>query len=241
MSNWLFRVSKTARSADASRALRRFASPTKDIHNLNVGAIYFRGLVTFDPSIIRINWKRINQHPLVRAGNLVKLIARRSIRDVSSRKKPKPSPVGTPPRSRRQKSSRQTSGVGGESRPFKMIYSVPNMTYTSVMVGMVGFNPSRPVPGVHELGLSINQQVRTDKAHAIRRQVYRVKTRRGKIRYKTRYIGRKNIHYPIRPFMRPALHVARPQFASLWNYLNNPNMPKTPPSFPTMWSSSVGR
>lgn len=234
----LFRLSKTARSADTSRAFRRLASPSRELHNLNAGAIFFRGLVTFDPSVIRINWKRINQNPLTRAGMWVRAIARRSIRET---KKSRSMP-GQPPHSHQGRGGKR-SARGGENRPFKMIYSVPNMTYTSVMVGMVGFRASRPVPGVHEHGLSITQEVRTTKARAQRRIVVHSKTRRGHDKYRTRYLARRPVQYPERPFMYPALKKAAPSFPSMWNYMKNPNMPQamSPPDMPVMWRNTLSR
>lgn len=234
MASNLFRLSRTARAVDTTRAVRRFASPTRELHNLNAGAVFFRGMVTFDPSIIRMNWKRINKNPLTRAGLLVRAIARRSIRET----KKSASAPGRPPHSHSRFGSRR-SARGGENRPFKMIYSIPNMTYTSVMVGMVGFNPARPIPGVHEHGLSITNEMRTDKAHASRKVIYKKKTRRGRERYRTRYLARRSVRYPARPFMAPALIIGSPKFASLWNYMTNPDMPKGPPSLPAIWSQSL--
>lgn len=236
----IFNVSKFARTVDLSRSVRRAFLPSGELHNLNAGAVFVRSMTTFDPSIIRMNWKRINQHPLTRAGNLVRAIARRSIRET----KRTPSKRGTPPHSH-VGYGRGRSARGGENRPFKMIYSIPNMTYTSVMVGMVGFNPSRPVPGVHELGLSITNEFRATKGTSgARRITYkkRVRTHSGYDRkFKTRWVVKRSQEYPERPFMAPALRRASPRFSSMWNYLTNPNMPKSVPSTNFFWSSSFPR
>ncbi len=234
-----FNISKTARSVDPGRSFRRAFGPERELHNLNAGAVFFRGMVTFDPSIIRMNWKRINQHPLVRAGNLVRAIARRSIRQTVR----SPSRPGQPPHSHARRAAR--SPRGGENRPFKMIYSVPNLTYTSVMVGMVGFNARRPIPGVHEHGLTITNEFRARRGTpGARRITYarRTRTRAGYVnRPRTRWVVRRPHHYPERPFMYPALRAGRPRFASMWNYMTNPNMPKTPPRPSFMWATSISR
>lgn len=96
-------------------------------------------LVTFDRSVIRSNWSRMNRRPLGRAGMLVRRIARGSIR---RRKAGKYSPAGSPP----------FSHWPGGTPPFKMIYSVPDRLGTSEVVGMVGFGGSPPTPGLHEHG-----------------------------------------------------------------------------------------
>jgi hypothetical protein len=55
-------------------------------------------------------------------------------------------------------------------------------------------------------------------------------------------VDRRVLHYPVRPFMMPALIRKRAEFPSLWNYTTNPNMPKGLPSaYPTMWGTSVSR
>lgn len=152
----------------------------------------FKGrLVFFDRSIIRTNWKKINDRPLRRAGALVRRIARGSIRRVT-RKAP-PSNQGTPPRSRHP------------AAPFKLIYNLPYRMGSQEIIGMVGFSPGgTPTPGLHEHG------------GFARRLVY-VKGKRGRPgnpRKDKRMM--RTVRYPQRAFMWPALLKARTKLPQFW-------------------------
>ena len=153
----------------------------------------------FDRSIIRTNWRAINEGPLKKAGLLVRRIARGSIRHVggpSSKRRARPSRPGTPPRSRKS------------SRPFKLIYSVPDKFGTSVVVGMMGFGGKDPIPGLHELGGRVRRRVFANT------NPFRHGNRINR-RQKTKLVTR-TVRYPVRAFMRPALQRALPKLPMLW-------------------------
>jgi hypothetical protein len=143
-------------------------------------------LVYFDRSIIRSRWSKFNKNPLEKAGNVVRKIARQSIkrRKLGGRS----GPIGEPPRSRQP----------GATPPFKMIYSVPYQFGTTVIVGMVGFN-SEGMPGYHEHG-----------GRAFRFVFARNTYNRfgGRVR--------RSVRYPRRPFMMPALVKGKQRFPALW-------------------------
>lgn len=141
----------------------------------------------FDRSIIKTRWPRFNRDPLLKAGNLVMTIARGSIKRRKN-KYGKPSPAGTPPRSRQP----------GNTPPFKQIFSVPFRLGTSVIVGMVGYGGSPPVPGLHEHG------------GQAQRFIYRWRKqerskRSGRYLKKRTSYKREMVKYPQRAFMQPAL------------------------------------
>lgn len=190
------------------RIISRGLNPLREIHNAAI--IEYRGYYTFDINVIRVNWQKINRSPLTKAGNLVRAIARRSIRDKSARGRYKPSTPPNPPYSLQRKSKKQLAG-GGESRPFKMIYSLPNIWETSVMVGMVGFKATDPVPGVHELGLPAVRYVATKGFKKGR--LVTLRTPKG---IRKMYLQKRPTKYPKRPFMRPALVAAVPSLPMLW-------------------------
>jgi len=155
-------------------------------------------LIFFDRSVIRTNWKKINDRPLRRAGALVRKIARQSIRRVPYGKKRsglRYSRPGSPPWSR--------SGKRGAA-PFKLIFNLPYgpMGLTEI-IGMVGFGTGfgTPVPGLHEHG------------GVARRKVFDRNSIQARMSKKQRPRWR-SVYYPERPFMLPALKKARtlPQF-----------------------------
>ena len=152
-------------------------------------------LIYFDRTIIKRNWKRLNRGPLQRAGNLVRMDARQSIRRAGPRTRP--NPAGMPPMSRKK----------GRTPPFKMIYSVPQHFYTSVVVGMVGFGGSNPVPGLQEHGGYARRGVFVKGRRRLKRGGL------GGIQYKRVIRG---VRYPRRPFMVPALHRKLPVLPLLW-------------------------
>ena len=185
----------------------------------------------FDRSIITRNWTRINERPLAKAGALVRVIARGSIKrrighkrgknqDVTRRVSfAKPSPVGSPPYSRRS----------GKLPPFKMIFNLPDKLGTSEIVGMVGFFGTKgpATPGLHEHGGMASRKV-------IRRTIMtRTDTRNRRVwkgfagwqsepRTETRVVRRnwsrhrQTVRYPKRPFMHPALIKARTKLPKFW-------------------------
>lgn len=172
--------------------------------------------VTFDRSVIKRNWKAINYNPLQRAGNLVRIIARRSIKRRVGRSTP-PSRPGTPPFSRQF----------GTAPPFKQIYSVPNSDGSSTVVGMVGYGSSVvPVPGLHELGLTTRSKKLVRRYTPLRRG-HRItnpgalssKAKQRIALWRTANFLQKSVttKYPLRPFMRPALAQAIPNLSAMWS------------------------
>lgn len=177
---------------------------------LNVGSMFgvkakFQ-IQYFDRNIIRTNWKKINKSPLQAAGAMVMRIARGLIR-TRLRKNGKPSPPGRPPYAR--------TGVGGKwiyssgTPPFKMIYSLPYNLGTSVIVGMVGFGKTNPVPGLMEHGGTAERFLFTGGGERRSKRTGRYMKRR--YTYK-----RQTAHYPPRPFMEPALMRARHILPKMW-------------------------
>lgn len=147
-----------------------------------------RTQITFDERVIHKNWNAMNRGPMAKAGNTVRLIARRSIR---RRADPtKHAPPGSPPYAHDTQYS---------TPRFKMIYSVPSRSGTRAVVGMEGlYGGSSPVPHLQEYG-----------GTAYRSFSYQQKVRlkSGKLRMKRkRFRGFVNI--PPHPFMRPALRKA---------------------------------
>jgi len=179
---------------------------------------------TFDRGIIKRNWNAINRNPMQRAGNLIRMKARGSIRRV--RKYAPPAPPGSPPRSRWGSKAKRASRGG--TPPFKMIYNVPTMMGTGQIIGMVGFNTfapsSLPVPGLHELGGTARRRVRNMRRRAMTQsrdpQTGRFLPKsvlRGK--QHGRFIMQRVV-YPKRPFMRPALKkaIATGRIPQLWRH-----------------------
>lgn len=173
---------------------------------LNYKIKYF----TFDRSIIKRNWRNINEGPLKKAGLLVRRIARNSIR---RRAYGNPSAPGTPPHSH----------VPGKTPPFKMIYSVPDYFGASVVIGMVGFNkPGVPAPGVQEHGLTVTRTVDTSyqkrpkkrgpKKRLTAQQIQAIR----KKKIKAGVIIKQRINLKERPFMAPALKKAAPTLPAMW-------------------------
>lgn len=146
---------------------------------------------TFDRSIIKRNWSKINRTPLQTAGAFVARSARQSIRKARKSKtgKVKPSPRGKPPRTR----------SAGE--PLRLIFSVPNTVGTSVIIGPVGFGSAKPTTELHEKGGTATRYIPRSKA--------------SKKSNKKRFI-RKTVTYPPRPYMKPALDKTRSRLPHLW-------------------------
>lgn len=144
-------------------------------------------LVYFDRSIIRRNWKAINRNPIQKAGVIVMLNARDSIKrrkKSTTYSKPNSAPYTHPP-----------------AYPFKRIYSESELFGTRAVVGMVGFGGPQPVPGLHEHG-----------GTAVRRVFVKGPQRRtklGRFGRRTMMPVVKSVRYEKRPFMAPALEKAR--------------------------------
>jgi len=169
--------------------------------------------VTFDRNIIRSNWSKINRNPMQRAGNLIRMIARGSIKRVGRRARP--SAPGHPPKSRWGSGTTKGS-KRSRTPPFKMIFNKPISLGTGQIIGMVGFNTLNigepPVPGLHEHG-----------GHAFRKIINpkypQVPPRNAKgqfTRINVPHRVRRYVSYPKRPFMHPALMKARHRIPSLW-------------------------
>lgn len=161
-------------------------------------------IIYFNRRVIYTNWNKINRNPMQRAGNLIRMIARGSIR----RRKMggPPSPPGTPPRSRQP----------GKVPPFKMIYNLPTGP-TGQIIGMVGFFKSRPmgelpVPGLHEQGGYATRSIRIASRW---RQPKDPKTGRY-LPFPDPAFQQKRVYYPPRPFMYPAFLKARARLPMLW-------------------------
>jgi hypothetical protein len=159
---------------------------------------YYGRMSFFDRSVIRRNWKNINRGPLQKAGNIVRMNARQSIRRRKNRNLH--SSPGQPPFSHRE----------GSVPPFKMIYSVPDMAGTAVTIGMVWFGSWPPVPGLHELGGTATRTVKD--------QV--IGFRGGSKHIPIWSFQKRKVRYPKRPFMGPALDKAfrEGKIPSLWRY-----------------------
>jgi len=142
-----------------------------------------------------MNWDKMNRDPINKAGTLVRVTARGFIRTDkrTGRKKGTPSRPGSPPKSHQS----------GSLPPFKMIFNVPDGVARQV-VGMVGFG-GEPIPGLTEYGGVASRRVFLNK-----------KTfRRGRKRRNPTV--RKNVKYPPRPFIRPALKKVQSRLPSMWD------------------------
>ena len=181
---------------------------------INIQVIPRVAFVQFDRNIIKTNWKKINRGPLQRAANLIRMIARGSIRRVTGGAPP--SPPGQPPRSRFGSGGKK-SGRRSVTPPFKMIFNAPDFTQTRQYVGMVGFNrfasglQGTPVPGLHELGGRARRSIINPKRGPRQRDA------RGRFTKNTipNFIKR-SVRYPKRPFMVPALRRARSRLPGFW-------------------------
>lgn len=157
-------------------------------------------ITTFDRSVIRSNWDKMNRGPLSKAANLVRVSARRSIKRRKNRDLH--SPPGTPP----------FSHVTGKTPPFKMIYHVRD-SRGRYLVGMVGFGGNRnPAPGIQEHGGVVK-----DTFYAPRRGAA---PRRSKSTGK--FLKQRNqkvsgiFNVQARPFMGPALRKTAPKLPAFW-------------------------
>jgi len=188
-----------------------------------------QGFATFDKSVLKTNWKRINPGPLKRAGLLTRKIMRRSIRRVKSDdqrvrdfsagktktlRRGKPSKIGTPPRSRDAK----------RGHPFKLIYSLPYGP-RAVVVGHVGWGGVSVTPmEAHEFGKTVSVRYKVypkkkrRKMSAAQRREARKKYITGELKSKEREgkVVTKSVKMPKRPFAKPALKEAQPYFAAMW-------------------------
>lgn len=179
-------------------------------------------MVFFDRSVIRRNWRAINQNPVTRAGLLIRRIALNLIGRTASPTTP-PRPAGQAPRSRQRPRGQYVNARGrvvNRPAPFRMIYSLPQNMGTGAIIGMVGFD-SRAVPGRHELGLSGRVRRGQYRSPGARMQAARLR-RRGDLRalqqFRRRYMTMvsRPTTWPQRPFMRPALLRAAPRIPGFW-------------------------
>jgi len=192
---------------------------------------------TFDRSIVKRNWKNINKTPLQQAGMKTRGNARGSIRRGTGRKRNKATGKledrPTPPKNKRKPSSPgrpPKSWKTGKTPPFKMIYSVPNKLGTSVVVGMVGFGKApgstMPVPGLMEHGGTAKRKL------FVETRIFKHKhTRKTSGKYAKAVIRRKpavrQVKYPERAFMNPALKKVRKKFPQYWRGAFNPGRVKS--------------
>jgi hypothetical protein len=158
--------------------------------------------VYFDRSVIKTNWNAINRTPLQRAANLIRIIARRSIK---RRKNPNlHSAPGQPPYSHDL-----TSTVPA----FKQIYNLPFNFGSSQIIGMVWHDSVPPTPGLHELGGRAPRWVRNK--NRFLSQQPRTSTGQFARKDQPRLI-RKSVRYPQRPFMVPAMNKAKDIIPKFW-------------------------
>lgn len=162
----------------------------------------------FDRNILRHKWPRWNKNPLEKAGNLVRKIARGSIRRIGQRKgSPFLHKQNTYSKPGRPPYSRQPGAVP----PFKMIYSVPQKLGTSVIIGMVGFNSkANPIPGLMEHGGTVTRNVWQKAPGQQRRRGNQIRA------FPNLIMVKKTVHYAERPFMFPALRKAQRKLPRLW-------------------------
>ena len=154
----------------------------------------------FDRRFIKRRWHRFNADPLERAGHIVRLKARDSIkkRKLTTRTKKRVGSVAPRP---------PFSWAKGD--PFRMIRSVPEWMRTKVVVGMVYFAGSHkePVPGLQEHGGRARRRVMT---------TYRRQRSNGTFGSMGRKFQWKTVTYPERPFMWPALQATKARFPQFW-------------------------
>lgn len=164
---------------------------------------------TFDRSIIKRNWKNINESPLKRAGLLLRKIERGLIR-VDKTKKQTPSRPGRPPKSR------------APGHPFRRIYSVPSRFDTNVIVGHVGFGRRQTPMEIHEFGQSVTITRRIPNAPRKRitdpfrrRQVHNLFLQ-GRIRNRRTKLVKERVKMPERKFAKPTIDRGVKRLPKLW-------------------------
>lgn len=170
----------------------------------------YRTMVTFDRSILKRNWKAINEGPLKKAGLLARRIEIQSIRkDIT--KKQNPAKPGRPPKSRDPR------------HPFRQIFSDVSPLETNVMIGHMGYYPGQTAMQMHEFGehVTISTIVPRKKKWQIKDPIKREKVaaafRSGKLtRNKPQPRTTKVIKMPERPFALPALQKTAKRLPALW-------------------------
>jgi len=149
-----------------------------------------RTVTTFDRSIFKRRWGKVNFTAGERAGLYIRKIAVNSIKDATRAKKLKtqqqPSKPGKPPKSR------------APGHPYKRIFSVPEQLGASVIIGAVGFGAVPTAPEIHEFGLSVRRTLRS-------------RFEGDKRRFITR-----TIKYPLRATMGPALEKGKSKLPGIW-------------------------
>lgn len=168
----------------------------------------------FGRQVIRSNWKKLATHPLSRIGNIIKSNARSKIGRLTKKATTPPRPAGSPPRMRSPK------------KEFKLIFSIPQ-DLSSVIVGMVGFGGSTPIPGLQEHGGTVQRTVsvlggskhkhtrKTSGKYAKRLQTKKFRTVGGRVTA-TPIRKRAMVKLPPRPFMAPAFERAKPKIPPIW-------------------------
>lgn len=184
--------------------------------------IRVKGIFTFDRQIIRSNWRAINESPAKKAGLLIRRIALNSLKLV---KHGRPSAPGKPPHSHAWRFTNKGGKPAKTKPPLKLIYSVPELLGSRVVVGPVGFN-SLGVPGRLEHGATFPLSVRQRWAllNRIKRGDKSVPRQfRAKARAAAISIGDipQTATIAPRPFMGPALTKARPKLPPLWRHSLN--------------------
>lgn len=167
-----------------------------------------RMLYTFDKSIIKRNWSKINESPIKRAGLLARTIERGLIRKDTSRSQ-RPSKPGRPPKSR------------ATGHPFRKIYSVPNYLETSAVVGHVGWKPGLTAMEIQEFGKTVRiRRPQFPSRQRITDPVRRAKIRQlflsGKIKSKPTQIVTEMVKMPERPFALPTTQRVAKRMPALW-------------------------
>jgi len=167
----------------------------------------YRNHVVFNRNILKVNWEKINETPLKRAGLLVRRIERQSIRRDTTRSQ-RPSKPGRPPKSR------------APGHPFRMIFSVPGKT--DVIIGHMGFGRGRQTPmEIHEFGqmVTISEIVRPNRRRIldpVERARVRAMYLSGRLRHKPVRRVTRTIKMPERKFAEPALNKAALRLPQLW-------------------------
>jgi hypothetical protein len=151
----------------------------------------------FDRQAVMNPMDRVRRHVLSRAGAVVRVIARRSMKQVGP--DAPPSAPGTPPRSRK-----------GLLKKF--LYYVYDPTTEGVIVGpaLLSGRRSIPVPALHEHGGT---------ARVTAREV-RWRTEQGQ---RVKEITKRRVvtSYPRRPYMQPALEKVIPRMPEFWRDVLN--------------------
>jgi len=185
-----------------------FSTPSLGSGGLKVRTKMF----TFDKSILKTNFNKINEGPLKHAGLLVRKIIRNSIRRSSTTRPSKP---GKAPRTRKR-----------YGYPLKRVFSVPEIKRSRVLIGHVGWNPGKEtVMELHEFGGTrrvktrfVNKRYKRKAKSAAQAKAYKRLVKQGRRPDKRTLspLKTRTVTYPKRPFADPALKTATPKIPSMW-------------------------